>query len=174
MAAADASNLGLEKLHEILLPDPVNWMPQTVGWYAVFGLIVVAAGWKLFGRFSRFRNNRYRRFALTELEAIEQDLQRPEKRVRALREIPVLLKRTALAAFPRSEVAGLSGEKWLAFLDKTLGGKDFMENEGRLLPELDYAPAARISNLSDEAVGKLLRIVRHWIKVHKGRDRAPI
>ncbi len=172
MAAAEVS--GLEKLHEILLPDPVSWMPQTVGWYVVFGLIVVVIGGWVFGRLRRFWKNRYRGYALAELEVIGQELQRPEKRAKALAKIPVLLKWTALAAFPRSDVAGLSGEKWLAFLDKSMGAKRFTGDEGRLLPELAYAPAPRISKLPDETIGKLLQIVRHWIKVHKGQDRAPI
>jgi hypothetical protein len=165
MAAANVP--GLEKLHEILLPDPVSWVPQAPGWYVVLGLIVVLAGWGAFAGFRRFRKNRYRRFALEEMAAIERDLQRPEERPRALTEIPVLVKRTALAAFPRSDVAGLSGEKWLAFLDKTLGGKDFTENEGQLLPELAYAPGPQISKLPDETIDRLIHIVRHWIKTHR-------
>jgi hypothetical protein len=172
MAAANVP--GLEKLHEIVLPDPVSWMPQTAGWYAVLGLIVVLAGWWVYGRFRRFRKNRYRRFALAELGVIERDLQQPEKRARALAEIPVLVKRTALAAFSRSEVAGLSGEEWLAFLDKTVGGKVFTEKEGRLLPELAYAPGPRISKLPDEMIGQLIQLIHLWIRTHKGRDRAPV
>jgi hypothetical protein len=105
--------------------------------------------------------------ALAELAVIEGELQQPERRARALAEIPVLLKWTALSAFPRSDVADLSGEKWLAFLDKTIGGKNFTEGEGRLLPELAYAPLPRISKLADETIGKLLRLVRHWIERHK-------
>ena len=172
MAAANVP--GLEKLHEIALPDPVSWMPQTVGWYAVFGLMaVITVGWG-YGRLQRFRENRYRRVALAELEGIERELRQPEKRARALAEIPVLLKKTALAAFPRSEVAGLSGEKWLAFLDKTLGGKGFTGNVGRLLPELAYAPGPRISKLPDEMIGKLIQLIRQWIQAHKGGDRASI
>jgi hypothetical protein len=172
VTAADVP--GLEKLHEILLPDPVSWMPQTAGWSAVFGLIGVITVWRVYGRFRRFRKNRYRRIALAELEVIERKMQQPEKRRRALAEIPVLLKWTALAAFPRSEVAGLSGEKWLAFLDKTMGGKGFTEDEGRLLPELAYAPPPRISKLPDETAGRLLQLARQWIKVHKGREHASI
>ncbi len=172
MAAANVP--GLEKLHEILLPEPVSWMPQTLGWYVAFGLIAGIIGWWAYGNFQRFRENRYRRFAFAELEVIGRELQQPEKRVRALVEIPLLLKRTALAAFPRSDVAGLSGEKWLAFLDKTMGGKDFKENEGRMLPELTYAPAHRIAKIPDEVIGKLLQLVRRWIQVHKGKNRAPI
>jgi len=166
MAAAEVSISGLEKLHEIIPPEPVRWMPQTIGWYAIFGLVLFVAGWWVYGRLKRFRKNRYRRLAMAELAVIQEELQRPERRAQALSEIPVLLKRTALWSFPRSEVAALSGEQWLAFLDKTMGGKDFTEGEGRLLPELAYAPVQRITQLSDEQIGSLLQLVRHWIKIH--------
>ncbi len=174
MTGADLSNSSLQNLHEIILPDPVSWMPQTLGWYVVFCLILFVAGWWVYRRLRHYRANRYRRFALAELAVIERELQRPEKRAKALSEIPVLLKRAALSAFPRSEVAGLSGEKWLAFLDKTMGGKHFTEGEGRLLPELSYAPAQQIAEIPDEQISSLLPLVRRWIKVHKGRDHASI
>ena len=166
MAAPEISTSELENLHEILLPDPASWMPQTIGWYAIFGLLLLVTGWWIYGRLRRFRINRYRRLALAELAFIERELQQPERRAKALPEIPVLLKRTALSAFPRSEVAGLSGERWLSFLDKTMGGKQFSEGEGRLLPELAYAPVQRMAQLSDEQIGNLLQLVRHWIKIH--------
>jgi len=163
---ATVNDSGLQNLHEILLPDPVNWMPQTIGWYAVIGLILLVVVCWFYGRLRRFRKNRYRRLALAELAIIEGELQRPERRNKALAEIPVLLKQTALSTFPRSEVASLSGENWLAFLDKTMGGKNFTEDEGRLLPELAYAPEPRIAELSDERIGNLVKLTRRWIKIH--------
>lgn len=141
-------------------------MPQTIGWYAIFGLILFVAGWWVYRRLRHYRTNRYRRLALEELAIIERELQRREKCAKALSEIPVLLKWVALSAFPRSEVAGLSGEKWLAFLDKTMGEKNFMEGEGRLLPELAYAPTERTEQISDKEIGNLLRLVRRWIRGH--------
>jgi len=166
MAAAKLSNSALQNLHEILLPNPVSWMPQTIGWYAIFGLVLLVAGWWVYRRLRHYRTNRYRRLALEELAVIEQELQRPEKRAKALSEVPVLLKGAALSAFPRNDVAGLSGERWLAFLDKTMGGKNFTEGEGRLLPELAYAPVQRIAQLPDEQISNLLQLVRRWIKIH--------
>ena len=170
MAAGEVANSGLENLHEILLPEPVSWVPQTIGWYVVFGLILFVTGCWIYGILRRFRTNRYRRFALAELAVIEEELQQPERRAKALGKIPVLLKWTALAAFPRSDVAGLSGEKWLVFLDKTMGSNDFTEGEGRLLPDLAYAPAPRIAELSDKRIDNLLQLVRHWIKRHVDFD----
>ncbi len=170
MAAAEISNSGLENLHEILMPNPVSWVPETIGWYVVFGLILFVIGYWVYGRLQRFRKNRYRRLALAELAVIERELQQTERRAKGLAEIPVLVKQTALAAFPRSEVAALSGEQWLVFLDRTTGGKDFTEGEGRLLPKLAYAPVASISSIPDETIGKLLQLVRHWIKVHSREE----
>jgi uncharacterized protein DUF4381 len=166
MAATAVANSGLEQLHEILLPDPVSWMPQTTGWYAVLALVLcIVARW-IYGRVRRYRANRYRRLALAELAIIERELRQPERRAQALAHIPVVLKRTALAAFPRRDVAGLSGEQWLAFLDQTMGGKHFTAGGGRLLADVAYAPASRIAALPDASVGALLQCARNWITTH--------
>jgi hypothetical protein len=165
--AAEVSVSGLEKLHEIVMPAPVSWAPQTIGWYVLFGLILLVAGWWVYMCLRRFRKNRYRRLALEELTVVERELQEPERRAKALAEIPVLLKWTALAAFPRSEVAALTGEQWLAFLDRNLGGKDFKEGPGRILSELAYAPAEKTARFSDESIRNLLQLIRRWTKRHE-------
>jgi cbb3-type cytochrome oxidase subunit 3 len=164
---SEATIPGLEKLHDIVVPAPVSWAPQAPGWYVVFGLVLLGVGWWIYRRLRRFRKNRYRRLALKELTVIERQLQQPERRAEALAEIPVLLKWTALAAFPRSEVAALTGEQWLAFLDRNLGGKDFKEGPGRFLSELAYAPAEKTARFSDESIRNLLQLIRRWTKRHE-------
>ena len=57
--------------------------------------------------------------------------------------LPRLVKQTALAFRPRTEVAALSGEPWLQFLDASYGEKGFTEGPGRLLPKLAYASLAQ-------------------------------
>ena len=157
----------LERLHESPLPDPVSWMPQTVGWYVVLGLVVLAACRLAYCGLRRHWRNRYRRSALTELDLIEHDLQRPDRRNAALAALPALLKRTALSAYPRAEVASLAGDAWLSFLDHTMGATAFADGEGRVLCELAYAPGLRLAQVPEESIRGVLRLARRWISDHK-------
>jgi hypothetical protein len=157
----------LAHLRESPLPDPVSWMPQTVGWYAVLGLVLLAAGRVAWRSLRRHWRNRYRRSALVELDGIARDLQRQDRRAAALAAVPDLLKRTALSAYPRDEVASLGGDAWLSFLDRTLGATCFASGEGRALCEWAYAPGPRLARVPDESVREVLRLARRWISDHE-------
>lgn len=166
MTGTNISIPGLEKLHEIMLPPAVSWMPQTAGWYALFGLIGLVAVWLIFMRVRNFQTNRYRRLALKRLDGIAEKVTVPESRESVLTEVSSLMKWTALRAYPRKRVAGLSGNQWLLFLDQSLGGNDFTKGEGRLLAELTYVPSSRIKPLPDETVSQLIDLARQWISEH--------
>jgi hypothetical protein len=142
-------------------------MPQTIGWYMVLGLILLAAGRLAYWLLRRRWRNRYRRSALAELDLIEHDLQRQDRRAQALAAIPVLLKRTALSAYPRATVASLAGDAWLSFLDHTMGATAFADGEGRVLCELAYAPGLRLAQVPEESIRGVLRLARRWISDHK-------
>jgi hypothetical protein len=71
-----------------------------------------------------------------------------------------LVKRVALAAFPRERVASLSGQEWLAFLDATGRTDAFTHGPGRTL-ESGYEPGRH------RASPQLFAAVRHWIKRHR-------
>ena len=49
-----------------------------------------------------------------------------------------LLRRTMLAYAPRGDVAGLTGDAWLAWLDRGLDQPRFQGDVGRKLLELPY------------------------------------
>ena len=173
---------GLETLHEIIIPPVVSWMPRTIGWYALFGLMVLGLIWLTFLRVRSFQANQYRRLALQRIDLIAGKLRLRESRENALAELSFLMKWTALSAYPRTRVAGLSGVRWLAFLDYSMGGNEFDQGQGRLLAELAYAPLSRISSLPDKDVGGLIQLCRRWIKMHapavaldgKEMPRAPL
>ena len=159
----------LDHLHDIIVGEPVSWMPQTVGWAAlgvVLVLVLFRVGYILV---QRWKANRYRRLALEQLQQIERSLQNPDGRPAALLQLPVLLKQVVLARWQRTEVASLTGESWLRFLDESYDGQGFTQGPGRLLPRLAYSPPSTLhgllENQGDEVKG-LVMLIRTWIRQH--------
>ena len=73
-----------------------------------------------------------------------------------------LLKAVALRAFSREDIASLSGEPWLEFLNTTGGGKP-----GTLEFPLGFANAAYLAGEPDLDGESLLRAAHAWIKNHR-------
>ena len=156
----------LTGLHDIVLPAPVGFIPQTVGWYVLAALIVALAAWALWW-YRRWRDaNRYRREALAELEAIVQILEKRGGRHHLAARLPELLKRVALHVEPRDTVASLVNTDWLRMLDRMYSGERFTKGPGRLLPRLAYGTAAYVSNVQRAEIDALVRLSRDWIARH--------
>ncbi len=163
LAPADTPS-ALKSLQELPLPEPVSWAPQTIGWVVVAAVLLAAAVWAAWSVWRRHKRERYRRAALTELADIEVALGDENRRVAALAAIPPLIKRTSLAAAPRERVAALTGEEWLAFLQRTRGRFD--ARSGALLTLVSYAPADQIAAISTHEVETLISATRDWIQRH--------
>jgi hypothetical protein len=86
--------------------------------------------------------------------------------------LPALVKRTALMAFPRQQVASLSSTAWLEFLDRTGHTDAFTRGRGQLLPVLAYDPHAA-SRLASQDMAALFRVVSTWIRRHSSAPEAP-
>ncbi len=157
----------LEGLIEITPPQPVSYRPETVGCFVLLGLLVLAVAWIVYRRYRRHRANQYRRWALEKLEDIKRVLQQNLGLEKPLREIPVLVKQTALHAYPRPEVASLSGDDWLRFLDASYGGSGFSDGAGRILAHTAYEPAQELERYGEEDINQLLKLVGKWIKKHR-------
>ncbi len=156
-------------LYDIVLPEPVSWVPQTLGWWILLGILVVALAWATAAAIRRRRTNRYRALALAHLARIETELADPATRATAVTALPVLVKQTALAFRPRSEVAALSGSSWLRFLDDSYGGSGFTEGPGQLLSTLAYSTPATTNTLPSAELEALVDLVRRWIRRHRVR-----
>ena len=77
-------------------------------------------------------------------------------------EVSTLLKRVALARYPRTDVASLTGQGWLDFLDRNGGAGRFADGPGKVLAEGPYAPAP---TFDAEA---LLALTGDWIRRNSG------
>jgi len=164
MKSSDPSSL--QNLNDIVLPAPVGWWPLAGGWYFLLGFLLIVLGWLGYRSFRRWNHNRYRRSALQVLTTISESLQRETERTQNLRQIPGLLKRTALSAYPRSEVASLSGKDWYGFLNSTLVVPLFTVDVTNTLNTISYTTGA-LNEVDSGSAKKLLSISRRWVKQHQ-------
>ncbi|BES71351.1 DUF4381 domain-containing protein [Marinobacter nanhaiticus D15-8W] len=158
-AAPDLISL-MERLAEPSEPPAVSMWPQTQGWLWLGLIVLVVLTWVAWRSIRRWRANAYRREALAALKRCGDDP--------AL--IAPILRRTALAAWPRREVAGLTGTAWLRFLDQTGGKGRFASKSGGDLVRAPYAP-----DNERETNANLRSLAAEWIRHHHapptGKDR---
>lgn len=165
--AAPASDPGsLQNLHDIVVPEAVSWWPLAPGWYVVGAFLVILLLWLGIRWIRRYRANRYRRAALSALSSIERDARSRQDPWGTLAEVAELLKRVALAAFPREVVAELSGDAWWSFLNEAGGGATVALETQQLM---ETALFARTENRepSDEEVSEVVAAARSWIRLHR-------
>ncbi|MEX1042300.1 MAG: DUF4381 domain-containing protein [Pirellulaceae bacterium] len=95
------SATSLDRLHDIVMPEPVAWWPPAAGWYVVIAAIVCGLGILGYHLWITWRSNAYRREALRELATAGD-----------AREIAEILRRVALVIAPRDVIAMQTGERW--------------------------------------------------------------
>ncbi len=129
----------LRDIHE---PGGVSWWPPAAGWWLV---LLAACALLVFGLL-RWRRSRRRRRLAREARA---ELDRLYARYREqadpgffVREASKLLRRLCVTRYGRKTTAGLTGEKWLALLDREMPGQPFSCGPGRVFAVAPYQPAA--------------------------------
>lgn len=149
-------NYTIRGITEVLGPQAINWLPSAPGWRFVGLALLVLACWRGWHYWQQWRRNRYRRVALSTLEQLSGGNQ--------LSALSTLLKATALQAYPRAEVARLSGDSWLHWLNSHGNGANFSASSATLLTESVYRGD------SADAGGELTKLreeMRNWIGAHR-------
>jgi hypothetical protein len=137
--------LGLGGLHDIVLPPtPPLWPPGDGFWVALLLLgLALVVGWRWRRHWQR--RNAYRVAGLGLLAQAQ-----------TVYDVSVVLKRVALAAWPREQVASLHGTEWVRFLNRTCRRCRFAEDD---------------LGQPDAAVGRALRDhAERWIRGHQVQD----
>lgn len=162
--AENGGPASLAQLHDIVVPAAqAPWWPLAPGWYLLAGVLMLLAGWGVWRMRRRCRVRRYRVEALAELRALRRQRLDPQDAVAG---ILVLLKRTALAAYPRVHVASLSGEAWWRFLDLSGDKPRFAAALGPLAEEAVYA-RKDVDAPSASDLKRLYRAAGQWIRRHR-------
>ena len=148
-------------LRDIHMPAAPGWWPPAPGWWvlAVFLVVAAAALWWVRRGGGSLSAAAAARQEVARLRAAAPQIE-PSQLVR---ELSVLMRRAAISFYPRTEVAAITGEAWLQFLDRSLPGRPFSRGPGRLLAELPYRPG-----VTAEEAGPLLDLCAQWIETAAG------
>ena len=125
-------------LRDVHLPDAIGIWPLAPGWWLVFGVVLGLSVVALRRALINYRAGAARRLALRQLKQIRNEYARHGKPVRFAADVSELLRRSMLAYSPRQDVAGLTGQAWLDWLDHDLALPQFKGDTGRALLELPY------------------------------------
>ena len=156
----------LDNLRDIVQPASIPWWPPASGVWLLLALVAVwlAAGLGLW--WVHWRRQAYRRAGLRELRGIAARLGHMPERAAALVDLAALLKRVALMAYTREQVAALSGNAWLTFLDRTGGTTRFTGGPGAVLAEVSSRPGLGAA-LDVAQVEALVATAQDWIRQHR-------
>lgn len=140
----------LNNLREIILPEAPPFWPPAPGVLIILFFILSAIVYITYRLVLYRRKNRYRKAGLLLLDDVE-----------TVYELSVLLKRVALAVFPREQVASLHGQEWQQFLNDTCSSCSFsnsiLSNNNNSTVDLELIDCARIWIKKHSVPNKKLR-----------------
>ncbi len=158
----DLDSLPLRDIH---LPDPISWWPLAPGWWLLLALFILSVSVSVLWR----RHQRAHALKKTALEC----LQFTRKRFYAhgddytlLEELSSLMRQMSVSIFPRQEVASLTGQEWLRFLDSCLAQRKdntqtpFSSGIGKVFADSQYRQRQQCKLNNADAVCLL---VEQWI-----------
>jgi hypothetical protein len=152
-------------LRDIHLPEPISWWPPAPGWWMLLGLAVLALiAFALLRRWYLRRRRRQRVFE--QLARLESAYHQHRDALQLVRELSVLMRRAGISLYPRRDIASLTGDNWLAWLDGTSPHKGFSDGAGRVLAKAPYTNSldARQNDIED-----LITLCRNWLQANTRR-----
>lgn len=147
-------------LRDVHIPDAISWWPLAIGWWITLLLIPILL-WTSVLIYKRLTRKTAVKTAKKLLAALKQDASKTE--AQKLVEISVLIRRVAISVAPRDECASLTGQAWLAYLDKSLKDNTFTQGVGQCLADISY----RKNKNENINVSELISLVESWLKAQK-------
>ena len=156
------------QLRDIHLPAAPDVWPPAPGWWVLALLLLIALYFAATYLVRFMRRRRLQKQVLASLDVLRHSYNDKEL-PRFLTEVSRLLRQVAIMKFSRRQVAALSGDGWLSFLDQNGGGGQFTDGPGRVLATGPYAPASSIGEIDIDA---LLDLTRKWILLNLETGRS--
>lgn len=144
------------ELRDIHLPSPISWWPPAPGWWITIaiGTVILIFAFVIIRKI--FRPTLHKQ-ALILLRSIESNYAATDNHIACLTALSVLLRRVAISKNPLD--AGLTGERWLQHLDKTLGTTSFSTGPGKILLKGPYQPT-----VTGDEIPHLISLCRKYLE----------
>ncbi len=156
-------------LKDIHLPEPISWWPLASGWWLLLTCLALLAVIVFFMKKSRQKKQLNREINI-EINKIKSQFYRTKNKYELAQSLSVLLRRSSISFYSEKDVAGLTGEQWLAFLDdKTTtnsfsNAEKFQSKTGNALIVAPYLPTTSDFDFDAKA---LLRLCENWLTTQK-------
>ncbi|MCO4822637.1 MAG: DUF4381 domain-containing protein [Flavobacteriaceae bacterium] len=156
----DSQSSELE-LGAILEPEPISFSFNTIGWKILLVLLIFLIIYVGYRIFVTYRNNKYKRSAVAEIEALVKNNEQPLNSF--ITRVLIVLKQTALQSYTRVEVASLQGDEWLSFLDEKVPGSNFIAYKSAITDAIYSKTLLTKAYFNKEEFSQL---TIKWIKKH--------
>jgi cbb3-type cytochrome oxidase subunit 3 len=157
----EAGQLPLRDIH---LPEAISWWPPALGWWFLAVLIPLTIA-LIFWLYKRITRKTAIKAAKKLLQQIRQDTQRDNSQ--KVQDLSALLRRVAISTTARNECAGLTGQQWLEFLDRSVKKSPFTQGIGQLLANAPYQQ----SPPTEQEISQLTNLCEDWLKAQTKHKR---
>ena len=156
-------------LRDIHLPEPISWWPVSSGWWFLLACFITIFVIIFFAK-KYYKSKQLNREIRTEIQQIKKQFRRSKDKLELAQSLSVLLRRASISLYSEKKVAGLTGDQWLAFLDKTRTAKssttmhNFQSETGKALITAPYLPHTSDFDFDTKA---LIKICEDWLNTQK-------
>jgi len=160
----------LRDIHDL---DAIPWWPLAPGWWiglSLLALLLLVAVLRYWLRYSGLMPG-WRGDARRQLRALQKALRQEEPRA-VVGRLSTLLRRIAMARGGRRQAAGLSGDRWLGWLETNDSSGFSWTKRGQILLQAPYMPPAR--TVERKEVARLVMAARRWVDTVTPVDRKPM
>lgn len=161
----------LQELRDIHLPAFPDGWPLAPGWWVLLAviLVVIALGVWAFRYYQELQYSAPR-VALLELERLQGQYAQDHDAQGLIVGLSALMRRTAISIYPRQEVASLSGQQWLLWLDHHSDhDKPFSQGVAKILADAPYQPT-----LGEVDCDSVVQTCQQWIAYQRRRGSSHV
>ncbi|MBT5231243.1 MAG: DUF4381 domain-containing protein [Methylococcales bacterium] len=153
----------LNGLREIQVPETVSIWPLAPVWWISLFLIIALISRSAFKR--RPVKNPAVDLALDQLNLLRKQYRDHQSTSQSCIDLSQLLRQMALSLAPRDQVAQLTGQPWLQWLDQQANMQEFSSGIGQIMLSAPYQANPDIN------IHPLFKLIRRWIKQTQGKPK---